>query len=162
VFILDTKKEHIGVTEANKLGIPVAHVEAHERQEGLVSREQEIAEISRGLKALAKELRVSVVALSQLNRAVETRGVKDKRPQLSDLRESGAIEQDADVIEFIYRPEYYMTDKTTAEAQRLKGYAEIIVAKQRNGPCDRVQLTYHAHCTRFENRPAAMPTGEAA
>ena len=121
-------------------------------REGVQSREQEISEISRGLKQLAKELHVPVIALSQLNRAVETRSTKDKRPQLSDLRESGAIEQDADVILFIYRPEYYLSDKSSAEAQKLKGYAEVIIAKQRNGPTGRVPVTFIDEYTRFENR----------
>jgi replicative DNA helicase len=116
------------------------------------SREQEISEISRGLKALSKELRVPVIALSQLNRAVETRSTKDKRPQLSDLRESGAIEQDADMIQFIYRPEYYIADKDSAEAQKYKGYAEIIIAKQRNGPTGKVPVTFIDDYTKFENR----------
>jgi replicative DNA helicase len=116
------------------------------------SREQEIARITRALKQLAKELNVPVIALVQLNRAVETRSTKDKRPQLSDLRESGAIEQDADVVIFIYRPEYYVTDKDSAEAKKLAGYAEAIVAKQRNGPTGRVPVTFVDHCARFENR----------
>ncbi|HYB90387.1 MAG TPA: replicative DNA helicase [Candidatus Binataceae bacterium] len=107
------------------------------------SREKEIAEISRSMKALAKELKVPVVALSQLNRQVETR--PDRRPLLADLRESGALEQDADVIAFIYRDEMYHRDSKEA------GVAEVIIAKQRNGPTDVAKLTYLSQYTRFEN-----------
>jgi len=108
-------------------------------------RDLEISEISRSLKALAKEINIPVVALSQLNRKLEERS--DKRPQLSDLRESGALEQDADVVAFIYRDEIYNRDENNPQ----KGKAEIIIAKQRNGPVGVVQLTFLGTYTRFEN-----------
>jgi len=112
------------------------------------NRTQEVSAISRGLKALAKELRVPVVALSQLSRAPESRG-GDHRPQLSDLRESGSIEQDADVVAFIFREEMYKKDDPD-----LDGMAEIIVAKQRNGPTDTLRMAFIKRYTRFENLAA--------
>ncbi|HEY0796458.1 MAG TPA: replicative DNA helicase [Acidisarcina sp.] len=114
------------------------------------NRTQEVSAVSRGLKALAKELRIPVIALSQLSRASEKRG-DDKRPMLSDLRESGSIEQDADVVAFIHRESYYKKDENGDEDPDTKGKADIIIAKQRNGPTGTVQLAYLADFTRFEN-----------
>ncbi|MFP4004952.1 MAG: replicative DNA helicase [Alphaproteobacteria bacterium] len=125
------------------------------------SRVQEITEITQGLKALAKELNVPVIALSQLSRAVEAR--EDKRPQLADLRESGSIEQDADVVLFVYREEYYHEAKKPDEsetdkfqrwldkAEQIHGKAEILIGKQRHGPVGTVELQFHAELTRFGN-----------
>jgi replicative DNA helicase len=123
------------------------------------NRTQEVSAISRGLKALAKELRVPVVALSQLSRASEQRG-GDKRPMLSDLRESGSIEQDADVVAFIHRDSYYNKDENGDEDPDAKNKAEIIIAKQRNGPTGSVHLAYLAECTRFENMAFGAAPGE--
>ena len=115
------------------------------------NREQEISTISRNLKALAKELNVPVIALSQLSRAVETR-TGSKRPILSDLRESGAIEQDADIVSFIYRPEYYKIDEwDDDERSPTEGQAEFIVAKHRNGGLDEIRLKFVGKFGRFEN-----------
>jgi replicative DNA helicase len=123
------------------------------------NRTQEVSAISRGLKALAKELRVPVVALSQLSRASEQRG-GDKKPMLSDLRESGSIEQDADVVAFIHRDSYYNKDENGEEDPDSKNKAEIIIAKQRNGPTGSVHLAYRADCTRFENMAFGEAPGE--
>ena len=115
------------------------------------NRQQEIAEISLNLKALARELNVPVIAVSQLNRALESRA--DRRPQLGDLRESGAIEQDADVVLMIYRDDYYN------EQSDQKGIAEIMIAKQRAGPTGKVKTTFASEYTRFENIARTQPPG---
>jgi replicative DNA helicase len=109
------------------------------------NRNVEVSSISRGLKLLSKELDVPFIVLSQLSRATETRQ-GDHRPQLSDLRESGSIEQDADMVMFIFRPEIYSPDR-----EDLKGQAELILAKQRNGPTGKVKLVFLRECTKFEN-----------
>ena len=125
------------------------------------SRVQEISEITQGLKAIAKEFNIPVIALSQLSRAVEQRD--DKRPQLSDLRESGSIEQDADVVTFIYRESYYLERKRPDESEsesfknwqdkmnEIRNKSEVIIAKQRNGPVGNVDLFFDAEFTRFGN-----------
>lgn len=122
------------------------------------NRTQEVSAISRGLKALAKELEVPVVALSQLSRASERRG-DDKRPMLSDLRESGSIEQDADVVMFIHREAYYTRDKAEMSESEL-AKSEIIIAKQRNGPTDTAILNFISKYTRFENADVTHDMGE--
>jgi replicative DNA helicase len=122
------------------------------------SREQEVSTISRSLKSIAKELNVPILALSQLNRSVEMRS-GNKRPQLSDLRESGAIEQDADLVIFIHRPEYYGLD-VDEEGNSLKGIAEIIVAKHRNGPIGDVQLKFAREFAKFSDMEDAVDVFE--
>jgi replicative DNA helicase len=116
------------------------------------NRTQEVSGLSRGLKLLSKELGVPFLVLSQLNRAPETRPQGDHMPQLSDLRESGSIEQDADMVWFIFRPEYYKPDR-----EDLRGLAEIVVAKQRNGPTGKIKLAFLRQYTRFENLADDIP-----
>ena len=144
VLELRAKARRLKRERESKLGlIVVDYLQLMRGHDGVDSREQEISGISRSLKALAKELSVPVIALSQLNRQVENRA--EKRPIMADLRESGAIEQDADVIAFLYRPIVY--DKNAEERA-----AEVIIAKQRNGPIGTVPLTFMSEYTRFENR----------
>ncbi|MGL5272138.1 MAG: DnaB-like helicase C-terminal domain-containing protein, partial [Phocaeicola sp.] len=115
------------------------------------SRQEEVSTISRSLKGLAKELNIPIIALSQLNRGVENReGIEGKRPQLSDLRESGAIEQDADMVCFIHRPEYYKIFQDD-KGNDLRGMAEIIIAKHRNGAVGDVLLRFRGEFARFQN-----------
>lgn len=123
------------------------------------NREQEISSISRSLKSIAKELDIPIIALSQLNRSVEVRG-GDKRPQLSDLRESGAIEQDADLVLFIYRPEYYKITQD-AEGNDTTGMAEIIIAKHRNGATKSVKVRFIHHLAKFIDWDETMPPGSS-
>ena len=113
------------------------------------SREQEVSLISRSLKQLAKELDIPIIALSQLNRGVEK--TEDKRPGLADLRESGAIEQDADMVLFIHRPEYYKIFEDPRTGEDLTGIAEIIIAKHRNGGLGDVRLRFRSELARFQN-----------
>ncbi len=125
---------------------------------GFGNREQEISTISRNLKALAKELNIPVIALSQLSRAVETRG-GSKRPLLSDLRESGAIEQDADIVSFIYRPEYYgLTEWDDEERTPCDGQGEFIIAKHRNGGLDHIRLKFEGKFAKFSNLDEGFET----
>jgi replicative DNA helicase len=122
---------------------------------GFKNREQEVAEISRGLKNLARDLKIPIIALSQLNRAMEGRDVQDKRPQLSDLRESGAIEQDADVVIMLYRQEYYDLGRDS----KTENTGEALVLKNRNGPVGKVALTFQKDILRFDTY---MPETHAA
>ncbi|MEE0860749.1 MAG: DnaB-like helicase C-terminal domain-containing protein, partial [Paludibacteraceae bacterium] len=125
------------------------------------SREQEVSIISRGLKGLAKELEIPIIALSQLNRGVESRqGIEGKTPQLSDLRESGAIEQDADMVCFIHRPDYYHIYNDEKSGKDLRGLAQIIVAKHRNGATDSIWLRFRHNLAKFQNEKDAFDENE--
>ncbi len=161
--VLEMRAKARRLMAENKFGLLVIdYMQLMASHRASESRTQEVSEISRGLKALARELDVPVIALSQLSRAPEQR--TDRRPQLSDLRESGSIEQDADLVMFLYRPEYYFgpTDKDGAS---LEGQAELIVGKQRNGPTGTVNLFFHKAYTRFDSvtrqeMEAAVPAQE--
>jgi replicative DNA helicase len=156
ILEMRAKARRLAASEGELGMIIVDYLQMVRGPEDAENRTQEISTISRSLKALAKELDTPVVALSQLSRAVETRG-GTKRPMLSDLRESGAIEQDADVVLFVYRPEVYET-----EPDKRDGKAEIIIAKQRNGPIGTVELTFLSECTRFESLSRIPPPSGSA
>ena len=146
IGILEMRAKARRLVSETPLGlIVIDYIQLIRGPQSAENRQQEISAISRSLKALAKELQIPVIGLSQLSRAVETRG-GTKRPMLSDLRESGAIEQDADVVLFVYRPEVYESDPAKRD-----GKAEIIIAKQRNGPTGSIDLAFLSECTRFES-----------
>ncbi len=148
---LRAKCRRLAMTEKNRALIVIDYLQLIEGT-GREDRMQQISSISRGLKILAKELNVPIIALSQLSRAVE--GRNDKRPLLSDLRESGSIEQDADIVMFIYREDYYKTSGDEEEMNQKalsKGESEIIVAKNRNGPVGSVKLLFQNNITKFKN-----------
>ncbi|MEO0085234.1 MAG: replicative DNA helicase [candidate division WOR-3 bacterium] len=154
---LDMRARARRLKSQSKLGLVVVDylqlMEAHGQRSRDRNRQQEVSDMTRALKAMAKELNVPVIVISQLSRAPETRG-GEMRPRLADLRESGAIEQDADVVLLLYRPEYY-----NKQDESLRGKAELDIAKQRNGPLGRVELTFLSRCARFEN-PFVGPGAE--
>ena len=145
ISVLELRAKARRLKAKHNLGlIVIDYLQLMQGRTGSESRQQEVSEISRNLKGLARELNIPVVALSQLSRAVEAR--TERRPQLSDLRESGAIEQDADVVGFVYREELYKPDD-----EEVKGKAELIIGKQRNGPTGVVKLAFIKKYTKFEN-----------
>lgn len=155
ITVLEMRAKARRLKSEHNLGLVVVdYLQLMQGRAKTENRAQEISDISRSLKAMAKELEIPVIALSQLNRSLESR--TDKRPQLSDLRESGAIEQDADVITFIYRDEIY----NKAEDNPNRGMAEIIVGKQRNGPTGIINLTFRADITTFENYSPKQPPAD--
>ena len=148
ITVLEARAKSRRLQRDHGIGMVVVdYLQLMSSHENVQSREQEVSRISRGLKGLAKELNVPVLALSQLSRAPEAR--TDKRPQLSNLRESGSIEQDADVVMFIYRPDVY--GLKSPDGASLEGTAEIIIGKQRNGPTGSVHLMWNANSASFEN-----------
>ena len=150
---LELRSKARRIKAENDIGLLIVdYLQLMRSPEDSENRVQEISAISRSLKALSKELAVPVVALSQLSRAPEQRGGEHRRPQLLDLRESGAIEQDADVVLFIYRPEMYCKDDI--ERDEIRGQAEVIIGKQRNGPTGTIKLYFHSEYTRFDNYSA--------
>ena len=149
------KCRRLSMADKNLSLVVIDYLQLMETSGREFDRTQQISQISRGLKILAKELNVPIIALSQLSRATEQR--TDKRPQLSDLRDSGSIEQDADIVMFIYRNEYYankgeITEEEAAEIARNKGEAEVIIAKHRNGPTGTVPLLFQNNITKFKNK----------
>ena len=152
ITILEMRAKARRLKSEHDIGMVVVdYLQLMQGKSGVENRAQEISDISRSLKAMAKELDVPVIALSQLNRSLESRN--DKRPQLADLRESGAIEQDADVIMFIYRDEVY----NKGEDNPNRGIAELIIGKQRNGPTGTVKLTFLGQYTTFETYTNLTP-----
>jgi replicative DNA helicase len=150
---IHSKLRRLQATSERELGLVVIdYLQLMQGRGRFENRVQEISALSRGLKLMSKELRVPFLVLSQLSRAPETRP-GDHRPMLSDLRESGSIEQDADMVGFIFREEVYRPDK-----ESLRGLAELILAKQRNGPTGRIKLAYLNRFTKFEN--LATDTGD--
>jgi replicative DNA helicase len=148
--ILELRAKARRLKKEKDIGLVVVdYLQLMQGPRNIESRQQEISLISRSLKGLSKELDVPVIALSQLSRAVEMRG-GERRPMLSDLRESGAIEQDADVVLFIYRPEFYLKEEEV-KMKQLEGKAEVIIGKQRNGPVGTVHLSFVKRWARFEN-----------